>query len=374
MMLNMTDMTEQPQAAAQPLELTGMWGLPVEMMICERCDWRFILPQGGREMHCPHCFQAKLERVEPNSDDLAYVRAPEMFLPFTATGERITQTIRDFGKGGWFAPGDLKPQNLLGRLQRVYMPMWLVDGAVQATWQAEAGFNYEVVSHQDQYSDSQGGWRSQEIKETRIRWEARLGRLDRTYQNLAAPALEAHAWLMQRLGGFDLPKAQPYTPAVLQQAFVRLPDRDNQDAWPDAAAAFQSAATAECAQAARADHNRNFRWAPEYRQLNWTLLLLPVYVTYYLDDDRQPQVALVHGQTGALSGTRRASMKRARNWALGILAAALAVFLLSAAIGGVGVFFPPALAIAAVGVPAAAVVGLCAIIPLGIAWNVNRKK
>ena len=73
------------------------------------------------------------------------------------------------------------------------VPVWLVDGEVQAEWRAEAGYHYQVVSHQDRYEDRRGGWSSREVKETRTRWEPRLGRLKRAYQNLRAPALEEQA-------------------------------------------------------------------------------------------------------------------------------------------------------------------------------------
>jgi len=51
-------------------------------------------------------------------------------------------------------------------------------------------FNYEVVSHQERFSQNQGGWNSQEVTETRVRWELRRGRLDRVYSNNPIAALE----------------------------------------------------------------------------------------------------------------------------------------------------------------------------------------
>jgi hypothetical protein len=71
---------------------------------------------------------------------------------------------------------------------------------------------------------------------------------------------------------------------------------------------FQSSAVKECQQACRADHLREFTWQPEFSEQNWTLLLAPVYATFYLDDENKPQPILVNGQSGKLSGSRRASL------------------------------------------------------------------
>ena len=90
--------------------------------------------------------------------------------------------MQGFSQGIPYPPADLSPENLQQRLQRLFIPAWLVDASALASWQAEAGFNYEVVSHQEKYSDTQGGWRTQEVKEPRVRWEPRLGKLERTYQ------------------------------------------------------------------------------------------------------------------------------------------------------------------------------------------------
>jgi hypothetical protein len=204
-----------------------MWGAEVETAVCEHCDWSYLLPRGKLPQRCPHCFQVALAGLGDQANGLVNSRPPELLLPFTVSAETLDQSIRDFAGGIPFPPDDLNPQNLRGRLQRIYLPMWLVDAEVQATWQAEAGFDYQVVSHQDRFD---GGWVSQEVTETRIRWEPRVGRLTRTYHNIAAPALEEDAELKQQLGEYDTAAAQPYSPEAVTHALLRLPTRPPADA------------------------------------------------------------------------------------------------------------------------------------------------
>jgi hypothetical protein len=293
-------------------------------------------------------------------------------LSFTLSEAQLHQQLRAFADSVWFAPPDLTPQNLITRVQRLYLPMWLVDGEVEAIWQAEAGFDYQAVSHHDKYNDNQGGWSSQQVTETRIRWEPRLGRLKRTYQNRAAPSLEEEAQLRAQLGPYNREKAQPYQPQALAGTIVRLPNRSPDDAWPDVVPAFQAAAAEECRQAAQAAHIRQFRWTATYQNLNWTLLLLPAYITYYLNDEQVACPVLLHGQSGQLSGRRYGSMKRAKQTGLLIASGAVVLFGLSLLLALFSVLLPPLFLLAGIGLMAAFVIGALALLPILIVWQAKR--
>jgi hypothetical protein len=135
---------------------------------------------------------------------------------------------------------------------------------------------------------------------------------------------------------------------------------------------LQTAVTQDCRLACQADHSRGFKWSPRFANQQWTQLLLPLYTSYYLDDDNRAQMVLLHGQTGQLHGVKRASMKRARRVA-GMIAAVAAVFLLLTlallALGFTGA--EAALAWAGVAGVLAVGVGGTAVIPLVYAWYIN---
>ena len=352
-------------------ELTG-WETEVIITICPECDWRYIVPAEKVPLRCPHCFAANLEPVTEDVEQLPYLHSPELVTPFTVTKTTADARIEKFADGIPFAPRDLNPDALRSRVQPFYLPMWLVDGDVSATWEAEVGFDYNVVSHQERYSDG-SGWATREVEETRKRWEPRVGQLERSYANVVAPALEQHATLEKALGTYKLGDTAPYTADALETAVVRLPDRAPEAAWTDAAPAFQAAAGEECRQAAGADHIRQFRWSPTYTDQNWTLLLLPLYATYYLDDESQPRPVLINGQSGRVYGVRRASMQRAQRTALIIVAVAAVLFFLSLVAGVAGLAVPPLLVVGGIGGVVALCVGLGAIIPIFRAWQFNRK-
>lgn len=369
----------------------------MKTLLCPHCDWSYQTPDDAPE-RCPHCWMGKLTPVE----ETAFPLLPaEKYIPFNISNPTLDGNILAFARGIPFAPKDLTPANLRKRLQAIYLPMYLVDADVEATWQGEVGFNYEVVSHREQYGGA--GWNTQQVKETRIRWEPRVGRLKRKYHNIPAPALEEHAQLIRQLGEYDHTQAKFYanervdalndalkakeleekrqrmgitTPPVgapkAPEPIIRLPSRPTADAWPDTLPGLQNAAADECRKAGGADHFREFRWQAEYANPNWTQLHLPVFATFYLDDDNRPQPVLLNGQTGRLSGTRRASMKRAQTTAFWILLAAAVVFGISVVLGVVGVAVPPLLVLGGIGVFVAFIVALGAIYPVFRAWQFNK--
>jgi hypothetical protein len=348
------------------------WGDALQAAFCEYCDWQFLAPPGSLPDFCPNCFHTRMIELGQRGWRMPDTHPPELVLPFEIGDQIINKSIEDFADGIPYAPKDLSPENLGRRLTRLYLPMWLVDARVTATWQVEAGFDYQVVSHQDRYDGNQGGWISKQVKERRIRWESRLGRLTRRYDNIAAPALEEHAELVYMMGKYQISSANAYHPQVLRGVLARLPNREPQDAWGDAELAFKDAAAVECRRACNADHIRDFNWDPVYSDKNWTLLLQPLYSTYYLDDEGKPQKVLIQGQSGQIYGIRRASFKRAQRAAIVILLVAIAIFTLSAFLSLASVWLPALLVLGVFGLAFSLLAGLGTLWPVVRVWWFNR--
>ncbi len=355
----------------QPTQWTTKWGDNLALAGCDACDTIYLIPYDKAPLPCPLCGQGELLLLDEDADRPVYTQPPELAVPFSVPQEKRERILKQFTSSVWIKPDDLKLDRLNGRTQPIYLPMWLVDADVQAQWQAETGYNYEIVSHREQYQGNE--WRTQRIKETKIRWEPRVGQLQRHYDNKTAPALEEHDAFAQKLGRYRLEEAEPYRPETVQEALVHLPNRPPDDAWTEAQIALNQAAQEECRQAAAADHIRQFRWTATYANQNWTQLLLPLYTTWYKDDDDRPQMIYLHGQTGKLYGSRRASMKKARKYALMMLALA--------ALAGAAAFFffllgifvaAEILALATLGFLAAVFFGILAIVPVGLAWYTNH--
>lgn len=348
------------------------WGIPLKGVICTVCDWSFLAPDDDAhkiKQRCPHCFQGDLEPSNLDISQLPYQHSPELVIVPSVAMEIIAGKIGEFADKIPFPPGDLRPETLRQRLQLVFLPQLLVDCSVSAVWNAESGFDYAVLSHQEHFSG--GGWTTQKVEETRIRWEPRVGRLQRTYHNVAAPAMRGHADVWRRLGAYPIEQAKTYSPELVMHGLIRLPDLNPETAWSGVVPLLHQHAGSEVKTATAAEHIRNFRWAPEYADKNWTLFLAPVYATFYTDDNGQPQPVLIHAQSGQVDGARRSSMKSAQRLSLILGGIAVVIFVLSLILGAVGMLFPPLLILGILGIVVSAGVGIGALFPMLRSWRFN---
>lgn len=354
------------------------WEAGLEVAVCVHCHWRYLVSPGAVRDICPNCYQGNLSLLPDGLAELAGAYTPELIVPYSLSKTALAQAVHDFAAGIPFTPEGLNETALRASLTPIYLPVWLVDGQITARWQADAGFNYEVVSHTEAYDGNANRWQTREIKEPRVRWENRVGQLNRSYQNVTAPAIDDAARIEKTLGGFNLDQARSYDPECLtadgRPALVRLPDHPPKESWSETAAAFQKAAAAEVQQACGANALRQFRWNAQYARLNWTLLLLPLFSASYQDDQGNPQPVHIHGQTGKIFGARKASMRRARRTSLMLLLAGIALFLLGLGLDALS----PASSMTAVFSTYASILGIAGVIgaavPLLITWDFNHRQ
>lgn len=339
-------------------EAQTVWGLDVQPAGCPACRRAFLAEAARLGQPCPLCARGRLE-PQP-----AFMRpeSPELALPFTRQPADLRAALERFVQPVWLRPPDFTPERLLQRAVPVFWPMWLVDAEVAGSWQAELGFDYQVKSSQEAFRDGQ--WRTTEVMETRARWEPRCGEIRRRYHNVPAPALTDQPAQAALIGDYPLHEAQAYSPELIGGALLRVPDLPPESAWPLAQSALDQLAGADCQQAAGAQHVRQMQLRAGYAAPNWTQLLLPLYATYYTDDDGRPQPVLINGRTGRVGGRRLASVRQGQQIALWLGAGALGLFLLGLVLLLAGALLPPLLIVGGLLAVAALALGAGALVPL----------
>lgn len=300
--------------------------LPRHPAHCKNCNAGFYVPSNAGAPLCPNCFVARLEPIPAFAQD----ESPELIVAFAVNDATLVANLERWLRDIPFKHASLNVNALRARLTRVYLPMYLADARVWGTWSAQVGFDYLVASSEERFQNSQ--WVTQRINETRVRWEPRAGDITRAYENIAAPALEQHTRVLSALGdantdAFDISRAISFAPDALTNSFLRAPDLANDAAWKFAQVELERRAARDCQNAANAQHIEQFELRAAYGEPHWTLLLLPTYVTSYNDDAGNWIPVRVNGQTGVVSGAKRASMKSARRWTFLIAGIAFLAFL-----------------------------------------------
>ena len=361
-------MTDNPQATIIIDENEKPWGVEKEPAGCTRCHHLFLVNPSALTTNCPVCRQG---RLEPQPARMRSAE-PELMLPFQIGKQNLLEIYNHFTSGVWIKLDDFTPEHLLERTVPLFWPMWLVDSDIHGHWQMEAGFDYQVESTKEHYST--GRWSSHKELEDRVRWEPRLGELETHVDNIAVPALEEHQTRAGQTRSYHLNRAQPFAAEKLAGAPLQIPDLPPEDAWPTALPIVKRKAAEICAKAAGAQHQRNFSIKADYQGLHWTQLLLPLYTTYYTDDDGQPRVLTVNGETGFIHGLRLASRKKGSRIA-GILAGIAGGLLLLALLGFLLTMALPAISLlAALFAVLGFGVGIAAIFPAVWPAQWNRRQ
>ena len=342
-------------------EASQLWGASLQPAGCPVCATAFLIAGDPAQQRCPACWRANLQaqpaRLRPE--------APELVIPFPKTAQDYRIQAQKFVQPVWLRPDDLQAENLIHRAVAIYLPHWLVDGNVCGDWQAQVGYDYQVQSSQERYTGS--NWQVQKVVETRIRWEPRLGQIERRYENLAAPASSLAGEIRKRIGAPNPKEGHPYQPELLKSALVRIPDLPPESAWPIARTRFDQSAAESCQHAAAGQHIEQFKIDAEYRDLNWTQLLQPYYASAYQDDDGRLQMILINPFSGELSGPRLASTRKA--WMLGGVSILIAVILLV-----IGLIAIPLSVLGILAIIFGLGAAVLALAPVLWAWNWNRQQ
>ncbi len=359
-----TDIMEESAAA---------WGLSLRPLGCPACGQAHLAPEGMLEnttggLVCPNCAQAVLQPqpVRLRSD------APEKVIPFRVRQENLRPILAKFVDGVWLKCDDFQTETLLERARPYHLPMWLVDCSLKGTWKAEMGYNYQVKSSQEAYAG--GGWHTTEQLESRLRWEPRLGQISLHYDNTITPAMSDHEQWTNRVGRFAPDGAQNYDPEHLKGVLLRIPDLDTEEAWPLAKEAIKRRLSIDCMRASRAGQLQRFTADLSYNLLNWSQLLLPVYATWYTDDEGKRHPIHINGQSGSVGGLRLASQRKGWKWAGITGGIGAGIFLLALIFFAMAVVFPAFGVIGSVLAVLAVLVLIAAIVPAVWPWQWNRSQ
>lgn len=360
-------MTSPGPTQSQLLDtIASVWLASLQLVACPGCKRQFLVQADRLEINCPRCLSDKLEPAQ----ELLRPEGPESLVPFRFMQNNLRPTIEKFIKQVWLRPDDMETERLLERVEPLFWPIWLVDSDIRGNWQAENGYDYQVKSTQESYGSS--GWKTHEVVETRIRWEPRCGQIQRHYDNVKVPALSDHQRLLGLVGAYQFEQAQPYQPDLINGTILWSPDAQPASAWAQAQARLDEAAASECLQAVGAQHIRGFNLQATYDSRHWTQMLLPLYVTWYCDDQGQPHPIYLNGQSGVPGGMRLASQRNGWRLAGRLLAGAGVILLVALLFALLSLLFPPSLVLGAfLGIVALLLAG-AAIIPAAWPWWWNK--
>lgn len=327
---------------------------------CRACDPCGVAFGHASDGPCPWCGEA-LSPMEPPLP--GYL--PEAVVEPVVDVVDARRRLQAFVSGVSFPSGGLVSDNTAARLALVFLPSWRLRVDACGVFRVEAGFETEVKGLVETYS--LGRWSAREVVEPGLHWEPRVGRVRRTYDEVEVPGHEAHTAITHLVG-----TAWP-APVEVDRvvAPVLLPDRAPPEPWPLAFEELRRRVGEDVRLASAAAEVRAVELELDPEQARWTWALLPVWVTWYRDEDGRLHRLWVHGTSGVVGGPRMASPSTAAAHARTASLLAMGLGTTGLLVGGLGLLLWVLLPIAAVCLIGALVAGARSLtLPHAIAsWN-----
>jgi len=96
--------------------------------ICPSCNGEVVGDDNMAATSCPYCGTAIVL-----GEKLSGILKPDLIIPFTKTKEDAKKAYADFIKGKKLLPDDFKLNNIINKLNGMYVPYWLFDANANGT-------------------------------------------------------------------------------------------------------------------------------------------------------------------------------------------------------------------------------------------------
>ena len=259
-------------------------------MECKGCGARIEVEGTSRAAECPYC-GSDYVLAEREADAVL----PDGVLPFQVDKNRVGELFRQWMKGRWLAPGQLKHLYQKDRLQGIYVPYWTFDAKVNARYTAMGGRHRTVTRK---------GPDGKEVREVVTDWYPTSGSIRHFFDDVLVPASEKmDSKLLRRTGYFGTKQVVSYAPEYLSGYSAECYTVDLDDAHREAVGTMEreleSMARSEVL--GRYDEVSNIHVQADYRDETYKHVLLPMYSTAYTYKGKHYRV-LINGQSGRVEG------------------------------------------------------------------------
>ena len=235
---------------------------------CESCGAKTIVGSDTISKFCAFCGSSHIISLE----EMGGI-PPESVIPFQIPEKKATDAFKAWVKKRWFAPSDLKKQNLAGKLNGVYVPYWTYDADTYYSYTAQAGKYYYVTK-----TRTVNG-KKQTYQERHTRWYSVSGSNQHYFDDLQIQASKEIDYnLLEKIEPFTLSKLTPYMKQFLSGFLAERYSVDVKDGWEDAKGEINrelEMMVRESVLSGGADEVRDVRIAANYKTVKYKHILVP---------------------------------------------------------------------------------------------------
>jgi len=284
----------------------------ITVLHCKNCGANQHIEENYKSLHCVYCTMPLIIEDAYKEDWIL----PGAVLPFQLDQEKAHSIFKNWVKGLWWAPYDLKkaaldPQNTKG----LYAPYWTFDAQLYAAYTGQRGdYYYVTVSH------TNGKGQRTTRQERRTRWTPASGSIQGFVDDTLIRASKQRSGLIPRaVAQWNLKSLQPFDSSFLAGFVTEKYTIPLKEGHLSANEEAERIATRWACRDIGGDTQRVSSINMKLTEETFKHILLPVYISAYKFKEKRYNF-FVNGQTGAVSGERPYSFWKIFLFILAIIA------------------------------------------------------
>lgn len=252
---------------------------------CQSCGARIICEKDNAALFCYYCHQPVILSGRLSGD-----YRPSKVIGFNFSKDMALERFKSWYAKRWFCPKDFKTEQQLEKMTGLYVPFWVADCKINATYKALA---------KKVRSWSSGSYRYTETKEYDVVREANI-----VVEGLPADgSSKIENALMEAIEPFNYDEAKDFSMSYLSGFYADKYDVDKQEMFPRIRIRANGASKNVINHSLKG-YTSVIPSQQDYiiQKTTWQYMLLPVWFMTYKYKDKIYSFAL-NGQTGKIAGT-----------------------------------------------------------------------
>lgn len=268
---------------------------------CENCGANITFEKTASAQICPFCSTPMT--LQPDSTKAVM---PDGVVPFQISQEAAAKLFRNWIRGKFFAPKQLRDLAHMQNLNGLYVPHFLFDCSTSSSYSAEAGTHYYETETVTVERDGQQVQEERQVMKTS--WRPVSGHYSSDFSDQIVNASKNVDHDLIRFG-FDLKELKQYTQEYLYGFEAENYSISLSDCWITARIEFESALDQGIKNKIAADEVRNLSVSTSYSDIKFRYILLPLWFSSYTFKKKTYKL-IINGQNGRINGHAPLSAKR----------------------------------------------------------------
>jgi predicted RNA-binding Zn-ribbon protein involved in translation (DUF1610 family) len=264
---------------------------------CGACKAIVTLEENKTAGDCPFCGTP----VVAEAQSVKLIK-PQSLLPFSIDKREAAENFKVWLKKLWFAPNKLKKYARPDGFKGVYLPFWTYDTEVDTDYVGQRGEYYYVTETYTTTEDNETVTKTREVRKTR--WYPASGEVHNSFDDILVPAAsDLPEDKLRELEPWDLQNLVPYDSKFVAGLGMQSYTIDLAGGFAKAQDYVQGDIEDKIRRHIGGDEQRILRMSPDFHDITFKHILLPVWLAAYKFNKKVYQV-IVNARTGEVQGQR----------------------------------------------------------------------